>query len=125
MKCNALLTDAVIFHNALDIAEIVRQLLEEGWEIDPEDLAHISPCLTEHINRFGAYSTHELGIRPSRTIQSSTSTSPRCASRTSLRPASAGPPEPPSAAQSHVPAARSARPASVSPVACAWRGIKR
>ncbi|MEH0573897.1 transposase [Streptomyces sp. B21-108] len=64
MKFNALLTNAVIFHNALDIAEIVRQLLEEGWEIDPEDLAHISPYLTEHINRFGQYSTHELGIQP-------------------------------------------------------------
>jgi hypothetical protein len=35
-----------------------------GWEIDPEDLAHISPYLTEHINRFGEYSTHELGIQP-------------------------------------------------------------
>jgi hypothetical protein len=33
MKFNALLTNAVIFHNALDIAETVRQLLEEGWEI--------------------------------------------------------------------------------------------
>lgn len=64
MKFNALLTNAVIFHNALDIAEIVRQLLEEGWEIDPEDLAHISPYLTEHINRFGEYSTHELAIQP-------------------------------------------------------------
>ncbi|MFE2473434.1 Tn3 family transposase [Streptomyces mirabilis] len=64
MKFNALLTNAVIFHNALDIAEIVRQLLEEGWAIDPEDLAHISPYLTEHINRFGEYSTHELGIQP-------------------------------------------------------------
>ncbi|GLX50197.1 hypothetical protein Shyhy01_31470 [Streptomyces hygroscopicus subsp. hygroscopicus] len=64
MKFNALLTNAVIFHNALDIAEIVRQLLEEGWEIDPEDLARISPYLTEHINRFGEYSTHELGIQP-------------------------------------------------------------
>jgi len=29
MKFNALLTNAVIFHNALDIAEIVRQLPEE------------------------------------------------------------------------------------------------
>lgn len=44
--------------------EIVRQLLEEGWEIDPEDLAHISPYLTEHIKRFGEYSTHELGVQP-------------------------------------------------------------
>jgi hypothetical protein len=64
MKFNALLTNAVIFHNVLDIAEIVRQLLEERREIDPEDLAHISPYLTEHINRFGEYSTHELGIQP-------------------------------------------------------------
>lgn len=32
-------------------------------EIDPEDLAHVSPYLTEHINRFGEYSTYELGIQ--------------------------------------------------------------
>ncbi|WSX17774.1 transposase [Streptomyces sp. NBC_00988] len=61
---HALLTNAVIFHNVLDIEEVVRQLLEEGWTIEPEDLAHISPYLTEHINRFGQYSTHELGIQP-------------------------------------------------------------
>ncbi|MFI5621161.1 Tn3 family transposase [Streptomyces sp. NPDC051567] len=64
MRFNALLTNMVIFHNALDIAEIIRQLLDEGWEIGPEDLAHISPYPTEHINRFGEYSTHELGIQP-------------------------------------------------------------
>ncbi|MFI1302370.1 Tn3 family transposase [Streptomyces sioyaensis] len=43
MKFNALLTNAVIFHNALDIAEVVRQLLEVGWTVEPEDLSHISP----------------------------------------------------------------------------------
>ncbi|MEU7058183.1 Tn3 family transposase [Streptomyces sp. NPDC046197] len=59
-----MLTNAVIFHNALDIAEIVRRLLEEGWEIDPEELAHISPYLTLHINPFGEYSTYQLGIQP-------------------------------------------------------------
>ncbi|MFB6963075.1 Tn3 family transposase [Streptomyces sp. NPDC056309] len=59
-----MLTNAVIFHNAPDIAEVVRQLQEEGWEIDPEDLAHVSPYLTEHIRRFGEYSTHELGLQP-------------------------------------------------------------
>ena len=51
------MTNAVIFHNAPDIAEIVRQLQEKGHTIDPEDLAHISPYLTEHIRRFGEYST--------------------------------------------------------------------
>lgn len=38
-KFNALLSNAVIFHNALDIAEIVRRLQAEGMDIDPEDLA--------------------------------------------------------------------------------------
>ncbi|MFD7705378.1 Tn3 family transposase [Streptomyces caelestis] len=64
MKFNALLTNAVIFHNALDIAEIIRQLLEEGWEIDPEDLAHLSPYPTGHIKRFGECCPHEIGIQP-------------------------------------------------------------
>lgn len=63
-KFIALLTNAVIFHNALDIAEIVRQLQEVGRVIDPEDLTHISAYLTEHIRRFGEYSTHELGLQP-------------------------------------------------------------
>ncbi|MEU9125141.1 hypothetical protein AB0C96_35795 [Streptomyces sp. NPDC048506] len=36
---------------------------EEGWEVTPEDLAQVSPYLTEHHQRFGEYSTHELGIR--------------------------------------------------------------
>ncbi|PNE40539.1 MULTISPECIES: Tn3 family transposase [Streptomyces] len=53
-----------MFRNALDIAEIVRQLQDAGHAIDPEDLAHISPYLTGHIRRFGEYSTHELGIQP-------------------------------------------------------------
>lgn len=53
--------------NALDIAETVRQLLDEGWEIAPEDLAHISPCLTEHINRRVQHTRTQRparGIRP-------------------------------------------------------------
>ncbi|MCZ4512523.1 hypothetical protein O3Q52_31035 [Streptomyces sp. ActVer] len=32
--------------------------------IDLEELAHFAPYLAEHINRFGEYSTHELGIQP-------------------------------------------------------------
>jgi MFS family permease len=64
MKFNALLTNAVIFHQATDIAMIVRELQAEGWKVEPEDLAEISPYITENINRFGEYSTHELGIVP-------------------------------------------------------------
>ncbi len=95
MKFNALLTSAVIFHNALDIVEIVRQLLEEGWTTEPEDLAHISPYLIGRINRFGEYSSHELGIQPEAYDPKLTWASPRCARRARLRPASAWPPDPP------------------------------
>ncbi|MGI5290774.1 Tn3 family transposase [Nonomuraea polychroma] len=64
MKFSSLLTNCGIFHNTLDIADVVRQLQAEGWKIEPEDLAEVSPYLTEHIMRFGEYSTHELGITP-------------------------------------------------------------
>lgn len=62
VKFTSLLANLVIFHNTLDIANVVRQLQAEGWVIDPLDLAQISPYLTEHIMRFDEYSTHELGI---------------------------------------------------------------
>lgn len=77
----------------LDFAETVRQLLEEGWTIEPEDLARIWPYLTEHINRFGEYSTHELGIQPEVSDRSWTWTALRCESTTSRRPASVRPPD--------------------------------
>jgi TnpA family transposase len=64
LKFNSLLTNAVIFHNTLDIADAVRQLQAEGEVVEPEDLAQISPYLTEHIMRFGVYSTHELTLEP-------------------------------------------------------------
>ncbi|MFI6449113.1 Tn3 family transposase [Kitasatospora sp. NPDC050543] len=60
----SLLTNLVIFHNTLDIAEAVCQLQSEGWSVEPQDLAQISPYLTEHIKRFGEYSTHELAVAP-------------------------------------------------------------
>ncbi|MFJ8142371.1 hypothetical protein [Streptomyces sp. NPDC096013] len=72
--------------------EIVRQLLEEGWTIKPEDLAHISPYLSEHSNRFGEYSIHDLGIQPyehgpklTSTTRSWTSASPSARRRASDR----------------------------------------
>lgn len=64
VKFTSLLANLVIFHNTVDIADVVRKLQTEGWVIDPLDLAQISPYLIEHINRFDAYSTHEIGITP-------------------------------------------------------------
>jgi Tn3 transposase DDE domain len=47
-----------------DTAEEVRALQAEGWKVEPEDLAEVSPYLTEKIMRFGEYSTHELDLAP-------------------------------------------------------------
>ncbi|MFD8966009.1 Tn3 family transposase [Streptomyces sp. NPDC059568] len=44
--------------------EVVRELQAEGWQITGEDLAAISPYLTDHIMRFGSYATTELTVRP-------------------------------------------------------------
>ncbi|MFI5875086.1 Tn3 family transposase [Streptomyces sp. NPDC051445] len=54
----------IIFHEAGDIAEVARQLQGKGQIVDSEGLAHISPYLTEHVRRFGEYSTLELGLQP-------------------------------------------------------------
>lgn len=64
IKLNTLLANLVIFHNALDIAEVVRGLVAEGWTITAEELAALSPYLRTHISRFGAYATDVLGIEP-------------------------------------------------------------
>jgi len=61
-----------------------RRRLEEGWTIEPEDPAHISLYLTEHINRFGEPPTGSAA-GPAHTTRSWTSASPRCVA-TSRRP---------------------------------------
>jgi hypothetical protein len=41
-----------------------RQRIAEGWEIAAEDIAQLSPYITEHIARFGVYATDALRHRP-------------------------------------------------------------
>src|SRR5699024_10260931 len=64
IKLNTLLANLVIFHNALDIAEVVRDLVKQGWTITAEEIAALSPYIRAHITRFGAYATDVLGIEP-------------------------------------------------------------
>lgn len=64
IKFNSLLANCVIFHTALDMMEVMRRLLAEGWEISAEDVAQLSPYLTAHISRFGLYATDVLRLRP-------------------------------------------------------------
>ncbi|MEV1178730.1 transposase, partial [Nonomuraea sp. NPDC049784] len=66
IKFNSLLANCVIFHTALDMTDVLRQLLAEGWQpeqgsdITAADIAQLSPYLTAHISRFGLYATDVL-----------------------------------------------------------------
>jgi hypothetical protein len=64
IKFNTLLANLVIFHNALDIMDVVRGLAAEGWTITAAELGALSPYLRGHISRFGAYATDKLAHRP-------------------------------------------------------------
>ncbi len=64
IKLSTLLANLVIFHNALDIMDVVRGLAAEGWTITAAEPGALSPYLRGHISRFGAYATDELGRRP-------------------------------------------------------------
>lgn len=46
------------------VTEVIRQLIAEGWEMSADDIAQLSPYITEHIARFGAYDSDVLRLRP-------------------------------------------------------------
>ena len=54
----------MIFHTALDMTTVLRQLASEGWDITPEALTALSPYITEKIKRFGEYATDGLTDPP-------------------------------------------------------------
>jgi TnpA family transposase len=55
IKYGDLVANAVIFHNVVDLTEVLLQLRKEGFFWEREDLAALSPYLTSHIKRFGDY----------------------------------------------------------------------
>jgi TnpA family transposase len=55
IKYNGLIANAVIFHNAVDLTEILSLLQRDGYLLDKEDISALSPYLTQHIKRFGDY----------------------------------------------------------------------
>lgn len=55
IRYNTLVTNLIILQNVIDISQILQHLRDEGWIIRKEDLAKLSPYLTEHIKRFGDY----------------------------------------------------------------------
>ena len=70
-QANALnfVTAAVTCWNTVYIAEVVEQLRREAWEITDEQLAHVSPTASRHINPYGEYRfdlARQPGLRPLR-----------------------------------------------------------
>lgn len=55
IKYNDLIANAVIFHNVVDLTEILSELKREGYLLTREDVAALSFYLTSHIKRFGDY----------------------------------------------------------------------
>jgi hypothetical protein len=67
IKYNDLVANAVIFHNVVDLTNIFQQLKREGYLLDKDDVAALSPYLTSHIKRFGDYLVDFSEIPPSLT----------------------------------------------------------
>jgi TnpA family transposase len=55
IKFNELLANCLIFHTAVDITKVANDLIDEGWEVDPVDLATVTPYITSKTHRFGTW----------------------------------------------------------------------
>lgn len=55
IQCLNLLTNAIIVWNSVYMAEALRQLKQEGYSVDANDLRYIWPTRFKHINVYGRY----------------------------------------------------------------------
>jgi TnpA family transposase len=55
IKFNNLVANALIFQNVIDQTRIIKDLVDDGFNVKAEDLMTLSPYLTSHIKRFGDY----------------------------------------------------------------------
>ena len=67
-----LVTNAVVVWNTVYMAAVLEELRAEGYEVQEEDVAHLSPARHEHINPHGKYQfnlereLNRAGLRPLR-----------------------------------------------------------
>jgi Transposase. len=55
IKYNHLVANCLIFHNVHAMTQALHKMACEGVALSEEALRHLSPYLTEHVNRFGVY----------------------------------------------------------------------
>ena len=64
IKYNHLVANCVIFHNVFALSRALHDLAKEGQTFEAEDVAALSPYLTQHIHRFGQYELDMEKIPP-------------------------------------------------------------
>jgi hypothetical protein len=64
IRYNHLVANLVVFHNVVSMTRVLQELVDEGYPVTPEILAHLSPYKTGHINRFGHYEVRFDQIPP-------------------------------------------------------------
>jgi len=55
IKYNHLVANCLIFYNVFEISRILNQLVQEGYTVEAEAVAALSPYLTGHLHRLGRY----------------------------------------------------------------------
>jgi TnpA family transposase len=63
-NCLNLVTNAIITWNTVYIAEALRQLRAEGHAFCAEAIAHLSPAMYAHVNRYGKYTFNVEPMQP-------------------------------------------------------------
>jgi hypothetical protein len=56
-----ILANALMLQNVADLTNALETLKQRGYPVKPEDVAHLSAYMTEHLQRFGDYT---LKMRP-------------------------------------------------------------
>jgi TnpA family transposase len=55
IRYNHLVANCLIFYNVYEISRILNELKQEGYPLDADAVATLSPYWTQHVNRFGSY----------------------------------------------------------------------
>lgn len=59
-----LMANSIIFSTTVDMTDTLRQMADQGREVNPDDIAALSPHRRDNVLRFGDYDTATLHILP-------------------------------------------------------------
>lgn len=53
-----------MLHNVADLTDVLSAMLDEGLPVTRDLIPHISPCMRDHLRRFGQYSLDMEDLPP-------------------------------------------------------------